>query len=104
MRREGTGRAFIDAASGRLAKPGVAQGDRSSGPSKSENVRRGGGNGGNSDDPGEIDPIIAGLLKRLPKSGDVWPESERKLWVDLLAGSFKLIYKDKPPSMEEMLK
>jgi hypothetical protein len=43
----------------------------------------------------EIDPIIQGLLGRLPKSGDVWPEADRKLWPDLLAGSFKLIYKDK---------
>jgi len=34
-------------------------------------------------------------LGRLPKSGDVWPEADRKLWQDLLAGSFKLIYKDK---------
>jgi hypothetical protein len=23
-----------------------------------------------------------------------WPEAERKLWLDLLSGSFKLIYKD----------
>ena len=45
----------------------------------------------------EIDPIIRGLLARLPKSGDVWPESQRKLWLKLLAGSFKLIYKDAPP-------
>jgi hypothetical protein len=34
-------------------------------------------------------------LKRLPKSGEVWPETERKLWLELLEGSFKLIYKDK---------
>jgi hypothetical protein len=27
--------------------------------------------------------------------GDVWPEAERKLWLELLSGSFKLIYKDK---------
>jgi hypothetical protein len=47
------------------------------------------------DEPPAIDPIIAGLLKRLPKSGDVWPESDRKLWLNLLEGSFKLIYKDK---------
>jgi hypothetical protein len=33
-------------------------------------------------------------LARLPKSGDVWPEAERKLWLQLLEGSFKLIYKD----------
>jgi hypothetical protein len=30
----------------------------------------------------------------LPKSGDVWPDAERKLWLSLLEGSFKLIYKD----------
>jgi hypothetical protein len=24
-----------------------------------------------------------------------WPEAERKLWLSLLEGSFKLIYKDK---------
>jgi hypothetical protein len=35
------------------------------------------------------------LLSRLPKSGDVWPEADRKLWLQLLEGSFKLIYKDK---------
>jgi hypothetical protein len=39
-------------------------------------------------------------LARLPKSGDVWSEADRKLWLNLLEGSFKLIYKDKdaPPS------
>jgi hypothetical protein len=40
--------------------------------------------------------IIQGLLSRLPKSGDVWPETDRTLWLQLLEGSFKLIYKDKP--------
>ena len=44
------------------------------------------------------DPIIKGLLARLPKSGEVWPEAERKLWLELLSGSFKLIYKDKEPA------
>ena len=53
-----------------------------------------GSGGGGDDDPPAIDPIIEGLLKRLPKSGDIWPEAERKLWLQLLEGSFKLIYKD----------
>jgi hypothetical protein len=39
-------------------------------------------------------PIIAGLLKRLPKSGEDWPKAHRKLWLQLLEGSFDLIYKD----------
>ena len=38
---------------------------------------------------------FSGCLARLPKSGDVWPEADRKLWLELLSGSFKLIYKDK---------
>jgi hypothetical protein len=52
----------------------------------------GGGGGGKQPD---IDPIIRGLLVRLPKSGAVWPDGERKFWLQLLEGSFKLIYKDK---------
>jgi hypothetical protein len=43
----------------------------------------------------DIDPIIAGLLKRLPKSGADWPKTQRKLWLQLLEGSFDLIYTDK---------
>lgn len=43
----------------------------------------------------DLDPIIQGLQVRLPVSGSVWPEEERKLWLNLLEGSFKLIYKDK---------
>jgi hypothetical protein len=51
------------------------------------------GDGGG--EPPKIDPIIQRLLSRLPKSGDVWPEEQRKLWLQLLEGSFRLIYKDK---------
>ncbi len=61
-------------------------------PKKNGNGKGGGGGGD------EIDPIIQGLLARLPKAGDVWPEVERKLWLNLLEGSFKLIYKDGQPS------
>jgi hypothetical protein len=52
-------------------------------------------NGSDDGTPPDIDPIIRGLLMRLPKSGSVWPEDERKLWLQLLEGSFKLIYNDK---------
>lgn len=50
--------------------------------------------GGGEDDPPAVDPSVQGLLKRLPKSGDVWPERERDLWLGILKDSFKLIYKD----------
>lgn len=61
------------------------------------------GSGSGDGGPPTIDPIIDGLLQRLPKTGDVWPEADRKLWLQLLEGSFKLIYKDKvAPSSPEV--
>jgi len=83
---------FIDSATGRFVKPGIAQKDEGSGQQVQQEINEQGGGGGG--ELPKIDPIIQGLLARLPKSGDVWPEAERKLWLDLLAGSFKLIYKD----------
>jgi hypothetical protein len=73
----------------RLVAPGVPSHELQPPPPPPENRFGGGG-----DDPPGVDPIIQGLLVRLPQSGAVWPEAERKLWLDLLAGSFKLIYKD----------
>jgi len=40
------------------------------------------------------DALIQGLLTHLPRPGEVWPETKRKLWLELVAGSFKLIYRD----------
>jgi hypothetical protein len=84
---------FIDGATGRFVKPGISPKSDVT-PPVNQREERGNGGGGN-DDPPAIDPIIQGLLVRLPKSGTVWPEQHRKLWLELLAGSFKLIYKDK---------
>jgi hypothetical protein len=41
-----------------------------------------------------LDPIIRGLLTRLPKPGEVWPTDERAAWLNLLEGALKVIYKD----------
>jgi hypothetical protein len=91
---------FIDSATGRFVKPGIAQKDEGSGQQVQQEIDRGGSGGGG--EPPKIDPIIQGLLSRLPKSGDVWPEAERKLWLDLLAGSFKLIYKERLSPAEKL--
>jgi hypothetical protein len=92
---------FIDASSGRFVKPGIAAKEEATQHNADDGKKRGSGSGGNENPP-DIDPIIEGLLRRLPESGDVWPEADRKLWLQLLEGSFKLIYKDKtlPPSPE----
>jgi hypothetical protein len=91
---------FIDASTGRFVKPGIAPKADVTPPPNPNREDRKGGNGGN-DEPPHIDPIIQGLLARLPKSGSVWPAGERKLWLDLLDGSFKLIYKDKAGATDE---
>ena len=90
---------FFELGSDKLVKP---RADTSHTPQPLEGERmNGGGNGGGGDKP-PIDPIIQGLLDRLPKSGDDWPESQRKLWIELLEGSFKLIYND-PETTKEPL-
>ncbi len=44
----------------------------------------------------QIDPVIKGLLTHLPPAGSVWPVEARKQWLELMEGSFRLIFKDKP--------
>ncbi|MDQ0467714.1 hypothetical protein [Labrys wisconsinensis] len=87
---------FFENGKTKLVMPGVIAGKellRDPSPAAPKNGNGGnGGGGGNS-----VDPIIQGLLARLPPTGAIWPEDERTLWLDLLKGSFKLIYKDRSP-------
>lgn len=46
----------------------------------------------------EMDTIIAGLMKRLPKPGTVWPEGKRQEWLTVLVDAFKLIYQEDAPT------
>lgn len=86
---------FIDQQTGRFIKPS-AGGAEPPPPANEQNKGGKGGNGNGGDDmPPDVDPIVAGLLARLPKAGSIWPEQDRELWLELLKGSFKLIYKDK---------
>jgi len=88
---------FFEHGRNRLVMPGVPVRDEKLAGEKKDgnggNGNGGGGSGGGDGKTPSIDPIIQGLLARLPKAGDEWPETERKLWLQLLEGSFKLIYK-----------
>lgn len=76
-----------------IVPPGVGETPPSPDKGEQKPDTKTGGNGGGGDElPPGTDPIIAGLLKRLPKSGEVWPRAQRKLWLQLLEGSFDLIY------------
>lgn len=90
---------FFEHGKDRLVMPGFAT--QVAQPPTPE-PEHGGGNGGGAGGGGkqfDVDPIIRGLLERLPPSGDVWPDADRKLWLQLLEGSFKLIYKDKTAAL-----
>jgi hypothetical protein len=50
--------------------------------------------GGGGGDQSGVDPIIAGPLKRLPKSGENWPKAKRKLWLQRPEGGFDKIYEE----------
>ena len=50
--------------------------------------------GGDGNEPPDLHPFVQRLLKELPKAGDIWPEEQRKLWLDTAASIFKMIYKD----------
>lgn len=93
---------FFEHGRDRLVMPGVTSGGEAPDTNTEKGNQGGGGNGGTggtgggNELPPGVDPIIQGLLVRLPKAGAVWPDAERKLWLQLLEGSFKLIYKDGP--------
>jgi hypothetical protein len=59
--------------------------------SKKEN---GGGSGGGSggNEFGDVDPLVIGLFRRLPRAGTDWDAAGRKKWLETAANIFDLIY------------
>lgn len=58
----------------------------------------------NDDKPAKskkLDPIIEGLVNRLPAAGAVWPDADRQTWLNLIEAAFKVVYeegKEKAPA------
>jgi hypothetical protein len=52
----------------------------------------------------QLDPLIDALLEHLPAPGDPFPPDRRKLWMQILELSLKLIYDEQhegePPQTE----
>ncbi|MDG4899676.1 MAG: hypothetical protein EOQ64_02350 [Mesorhizobium sp.] len=94
---------FSDSGKDRLVRPRMEQTAASeSAPVAAERStsvppqerRAGGGDDGNGNEPPSIDPIIRGLIGRLPPAGSHWPKAKRKLWLQILENSFDLVYED----------
>lgn len=88
---------FFEHGKNRLVKPGFKPDDK---PPPKPKEEYGGGEGGDKG-PTTLDPVVKGLIDKLPPSGSVWPESSRKLWLQILENSFKLIYQDGPDGTPE---
>lgn len=84
---------FFSMGRGRLVMPAVAnyKGADASPPADDKPPKPPADNGGL---PPEIDPIIKGLIVRLPPAGSVWASEERELWLNILKSSFQLVYKE----------
>ena len=49
----------------------------------------------------ELDPLIEALLEHLPAPGDYFSQDDRKLWLQILELSLKLIYSEQPQTEPE---
>lgn len=88
---------FYEVGRDRLVRPTIKQG----GSTHVEQVKPplgggGGGGGGGGDDYAGLDPLVAGLLRRMPKMGEAWPVSERARWLQTLAMNLSFIHGDGP--------
>jgi hypothetical protein len=90
---------FFEVGRDRLVRPAIKEGGGESAGEvdKTKKVEKpGGGGGGGGDDYEELDPLIAGLLRRMPKAGEQWPVSDRARWLQTLAMNLSFIHEDDP--------
>jgi hypothetical protein len=59
----------IDAATGRFVRTGIVTREEAPPERREEEKKRDNGSGGN--EPPDLHPFVQGLLKKLPKAGDV---------------------------------
>jgi hypothetical protein len=85
---------FIDAASGRFIKPGVAgvkdeRSEQRVADDRAKNLS--GGDGGGSTDL-NLDPLLIALLRKIPDTEKGWPASQRMRWFRTFAMNVSQIY------------
>lgn len=86
---------FYEVGRDRLVRPTIKQGDT---PHEEREKPSGGGGDGSGAGGGDgfsgLDPLVAGLLRRMPKAGEKWPVSERARWLQTLAMNLSFIHAD----------
>jgi len=90
---------FFEAGDDRLVRPkvdpiagaGEHSGDDDKDKGKRDNGGGGGGGGGNGNG-GSQDPLIVGLVNRLPEAGSTWNDEARAAWLRLATSIFGVVY------------
>lgn len=80
---------FFEHGRDRLIQPGNTTGFQPPPPAPKENGGDGGGGGGGGN---ELDPLVAALVKKLPKVGDPWTAKERVAWLKMAVMAFQVAY------------
>jgi len=80
---------FFEHGKNRLVMPGVVA-QKLEGDKADQQKKGAGGNGGGDQPP--VDPVIKGLVDRLPKPDSNWPIAARVKWLQTMANAFGLIY------------
>lgn len=95
---------FFEFAQDRLVQPANTGNGFNTATEKNENQAKESGQiGGNGGGEG-LDPLIQGLISRLPKIGDEWPVSSRAKWLRIAANAFDLIYGETTEEIDIKLK
>jgi len=85
---------FIDAASGRFIKPGIAgiKEERTDTRDDDRNKNRNGSGDGGGSDVLNLDPLLIALLKKIPEADKGWPAQQRLRWFRTFAMNVSQIY------------
>lgn len=83
---------FIDAATGRFVKPGIAPKADLPPPAHHAEERHGGNGGGGGGVSLDLDPLLIELLKKIPPTKDGWPAPQRLRWFKTFAMNVSQIY------------
>lgn len=88
---------FFEHGKNRLVEPAIKEGHTSKEKPKEEKPSGGNGGGGTldrSDGDNATDPVIQGLVNRLPPADTDFPFANRVKWLQTMANAFGIIYTD----------
>lgn len=79
---------FFEQGKNRLVKPGIAETPAKL--SERDKVKEGGGGGGDGDE--RLDPMLVGLIDKLPRGAETWKVNDRITWLRAATVIFQLVY------------